>query len=273
MNIRTSRPGWAGWPGLMGFCLGLLMTASSIPLASAADGRDFAYLPVYSQPAEDLLEVLRPMAGGGSVMAHGNQIIVHGTQAEIATVSEALERLDQPARRLMIEVRVAENSVGQRSGQHLSGSWQRTDGRDQVRINAGAREIHTQRQGDMVQRVQTLDGRPALIRTGQWRPVANAVANPVGVFVEQGYQSIDTGFYALPRAHGDEVTVELYQQDEQALPNGRMRGGSARTQVRGYLGEWLDVGGQQQFEEEGVRRWSTQNQGERHLQMRVRALD
>jgi hypothetical protein len=276
MNRRRSSPARSCWSGLFGLGLGLLLTALLLPAASAADGRDFAYLPVYSQPAEDLVEVLRPMAGGGSVLAHRNQIIVRGTPGEIAAVSEALERLDQPARRLMIEVRLADRSVGQRGGGSLDGRWERGDGQDRVRIHAGAREIRTRRQDDLVQRVQTLDGRPALIRTGQWRPVTTFIGvdsdHGGGVLGREG-QSIDTGFQVLPRTHGDQVTLELYQQDEQALPNGRLRGGAAQTVLRGYLGEWLDIGGQQQRDATSGRRWTTEDAGERRLQVRVQPLD
>lgn len=259
----------------LALCLVLAGVVLAWPVA-AADQREFAYLPVYSQPAEDLVEVLRPMVGGGSVMAHSNEIIVRGTPAEIATVSEALERLDRPARQLMIEVRLADRSVGQRSGRHIAGTWQRADGRDQVSISAGGREIRTRRQDDLVQRVRTLDGSPALIRTGQWRPVTTlAGVDPYGrgVVLERENQSIETGFYAVPRTHGDEVTVELYQQDQQALPNGRVRAGAVQTVMRGRLGEWLDIGGQQRLEESNIRSWTTEDAGERRLQLRVQPLD
>ncbi|WP_201065273.1 MULTISPECIES: secretin N-terminal domain-containing protein [Thiorhodovibrio] len=269
-----ARPG-LGLNPVLGLWLMLLGLAVAWPVA-AADQREFAYLPVYSQPAEDLVDVLRPMAGGGSVVAHRSQIIVNGTPAEIAAVSEALERLDRPARRLMIEVRLADRSVGHQSGRRIAGTWDRSDGRDQISISAAGREIRTRRQDDRVQRVQTLDGSPALIRTGESRPVTTfAGVDPYGggVALGQDYQSIDTGFYALPRTHGDEVTIELYQQDQQALPNGRVRGGSAQTVMRGHLGEWLDLGGQQQLEESNVRSWTTEDSGERRLQLRVMPLD
>ncbi|WP_200281573.1 secretin N-terminal domain-containing protein [Rhabdochromatium marinum] len=261
MSRRVLFGGWSGavttTAGLLGCCLWLLLVAGP---AGAEDARDFVYLPVYSQPAEDLVDVVRPMVGGGSVVAHRDQLIVHGTPEEIATVSEALERLDRPPRRLMIEVRLADRSIGHGSGRHFGTS---------------SREYRTRRDDDLVQRVQTLDGHPALIRTGQWRPVAN-LAGPWpgrGAVVEHGYQSSETGFYAVPRIHGEEVTVELYQQNERPLPNGNMRGASAQTVVRGWIGTWLEVGGEQRLEEAGVRHWSTEDASERRLQLRVRALD
>ncbi|WP_462322168.1 secretin N-terminal domain-containing protein [Halochromatium sp.] len=239
---------------------GLLIWLTLAQPIVADTARAVAYLPVYSQPAEELLNVLRPFVGGGTLVAHRDQLIVRGTTSEIAAVSEALERLDQPPRRLMIEVRLAEQSA------EYDGAARR----------GSARVIGTRRQQDLLQRVQTLDGRPARIQTGEWRPVTNLV----GVWARQGaavfsheMQSIDTGFYALARTHGDEVTVELYQQNEQAQGNGRLRGSSAQTTLRGPLDEWLDIGGEQRLREPGVRRWSTGDADERYLQLRVRLLD
>ncbi|MCF8004015.1 MAG: hypothetical protein K9L32_07365 [Chromatiaceae bacterium] len=226
----------------------------------ADEAREVAYLQVSFQPAEELLKVLRPLVGGGTLMAHGDQLIVQGTPSEIATVSEALERLDRAPRRLMIEVRLAEQSA------EYDGSGRRS----------GVRVTGTRRQEDLLQRVQTLDGRPALIQTGEWRPVttlAGVWARQGGaVFHHQG-QSINTGFYAVARTHGNDVTVELYQQHEQAQPNGRLRGSSAQTTLSGPLDAWLEVGGEQRLREPGVRRWSTGDAAEMRLQLRVRWLD
>lgn len=254
INIQQPTVLWQ--PVLLGL---LIWLASAQPIA-ADDAREVAYLQVYSQPAAELVDVLRPLVGDGTVVAHRDQLIVRGTTSEIAAVSEALERLDRAPRRLMIEVRLAEQSAA------YDGSGRRS----------GARVIGTRRQEDLLQRVQTLDGRPALIHTGEWRPVRELVgvwARQGGALFSHDLQSIDTGFYALARTHGDDVTVELYQQNERAQGNGRKRGASAQTTLRGPLGEWLDVGGEHRQREPGVRRWSTGDADERHLQLRVRLLD
>ena len=256
MLTKNQQPKVAWRTILIGLLVYIVIAQPSV----AEDARGTAYLQVYSQPAEELIDVLRPLVGDGTLLAHRDQLIVRGTTSEIAAVSEALERLDRAPRRLMIEVRLAEHSTDS------VGSAGRSN----------ARVIGTRRDDDLVQRVQTLDGRPALIHTGEWRPVTNLV----GVWARQGgaafshdLQSIDTGFYALARTQGEEVTVELYQQNEQAQGNGRLRSASAQTTLRGPLGEWLDVGGEHRLRETGVRRWSTRDDTERHLQLRVRLLE
>lgn len=232
----------------------------------AQETRAFAYLPVYSQPAADLVGVLRPMVGGGTLVAHRDQLIVHGTPREIAAVTDALARLDRAKRRLMVEVRFAERSA-------LQG---RPSSRDAAPADGGGRSLSTQRAQNLVQQVQTLDGEPAMIRTGEWRPVNTLLgvwARQGAVVVGRDVQATESGFYALPRTHGDEVTVELYQQHEAPMRNGGLRSASTQTRVRGPLGEWLDVGAEQRREMPGTRGWSTADQSARYLQLRVRALD
>jgi hypothetical protein len=224
-----------------------LMVANTHAQSPAPPARQFAYLTVSSQPAEDLLEVLRPMVGGGTLMAHRDQLIVQGTPDEIAAVRAGLAQLDRPPRRLMIEVRLAER-VGGRGQQFNTNTLER-----------------------LVQRVQTLDGRAAQIRTGEWRPMVTG-GGPWGV--SRDLQVLDSGFQALPRVHGEEVTVEIDQQREEPRPNDQARTSMAETVIRGRLGEWLELGGEQQREiQTGTRRWSTEDLSAQRLQLRVLALD
>jgi len=120
------------WQTLLSLLIGLAIAQPIL----ADESREVAYLPVSSQPAEQLLEVLRPLVGGGTLMAHGDQLIVQGTPVEIATLREALERLDRAPRRLMLEVRLAEQSLadtesGHRSGARVIGTRRQQDRGDQ----------------------------------------------------------------------------------------------------------------------------------------------
>jgi hypothetical protein len=115
-----------------------------------------------------------------------------------------------------------------------------------------------------------------LIQTGDWRPLttlAGVWARQGGVVFDHQGQSTNSGFYAVARTHGNDVTVELYQQHEQAQRNGRVRGSSAQTTLSGPLDTWLEVGGAQRLREPGVRRWSSGDDAERRLQLRVSLLD
>ena len=73
--------------------------------------------------------------------------------------------------------------------------------------------IQTRGRSDSLQQVQALDGRPALIRAGQSIPVyqAQQYVGPWGVGhgYQMQYRDATQGFYAVPRVHGRQVTVEI----------------------------------------------------------------
>jgi hypothetical protein len=263
------------------FALFLLLFAGAL----AADSQRVVTLTVNSQPAAALVEVVRPLLGEtGGVSAFHDKLVVRGNSQQIAAVRELLADLDRPARRLIIEVRqsgqlaasrrdigygVATDNVrlGQppgRNGAHLHYRDLQTRGRD-----AGS------------QRVQALDGRPALIRAGQSVPVYRAHQQVIGNQLVQGfdvrYRDTGTGFYALPRVHGDQVTVEVYQQHERAAPNGRFNVQHASTVLRGPLGQWLslgNIGGSDGDSRDAFgRHVQTRRTQDRQIDLRVIAVD
>ncbi|MBB1089676.1 hypothetical protein HUU61_00085 [Rhodopseudomonas palustris] len=245
-----------------------ILSYLAIP-APAFAARSLVVLPVYEQPAGDLVEVLRPLLGrGSSITAHGNQLIVNASTSELHAIREALLRLDQPARQLLIEVRQARDQNSQ-------------DTRGTVRY------YRTNDLNDSIaQRVQTLDGRPALIRSGEviptmqyqlpWYPARDPRIPPPPLTMETTYQAQTAGFYALPRLHGDQVTIELYQWNERPELNGNQHTQQATTTVRGHLGTWLNIGAVNINGEwnnaGGQQHWSTQQQSDMQLQLRVTEL-
>lgn len=205
---------------------------------------------VRSQPAAALVDVVRPLLGqDGGVSAFHDKLIVRGSPQQIAAVRSLLADLDRPARRLIIEVR---QSGGMTSGIRDFGYGARTDdvriGQAPRRDGVGLyyRDLQTRGRDDGTQRVQALDGRPSLIRTGQSVPIYNTYQHGYGGYLVQGfdvvYRDAISGFVALPRVHGDQVTVEIYQQHERAAPSDRFDLQHASTVLRGGLGQWLTLG-------------------------------
>ncbi len=244
--------------------LGYLLIATP-----ALAARSLVVLPVYEQPAGDLVEVLKPLLGrGSSISAHGNQLIVNASTNELHAIREALLRLDQPARQLLIEVRQARDQNNQDTRRTVR-HYQTNDMNDSI-----------------AQQVQTLDGRPAFIRSGEviptthyqlpWYPARDPRIPPPPLSMETTYEAQTAGFYALPRLHGDQVTIELYQWNERPDLTGTQRTQQATTTVRGHLGTWLTVGAENinsEWHTSGERNyWSTQQQSAMQLQMRVTEL-
>lgn len=229
--------------------LSLLVLAGG---SSAAESQ-IATIQIMSRPAAAMIDTVRPMLGrDGSVSAFHDKLIVKGTPQEIAAVRAMLIELDRPARRLIIEVRQAgqlsmsssDFGYGVNTGDVQIGTV-RPRGNDadaQLRFQS----IQTRGRGDSLQRVQALDGRPALIRAGQSVPVyqTQQYVGPWGV--SQGYQmqyrDATSGFYALPRVHGEQVTVEIYQQSERPVGGDRFNVQQASSMLRGQLGQWMTLG-------------------------------
>jgi len=252
---------------------------------AAADDRQVAVIQIRSQPAAALVDSVRPLLGqGGSVSAYHDRLIVNGNPDEIAAVRSLLSEIDRPPRRLIIEVRQA-GSLSQ-STQNL-GYGVRSDAVRLGHVPPGRdaqlfyQDLQTRTRDDSLQRVQALDGRPAQIRTGQSVPIYEAHQQVFGNRIVQGYQvqyrDLNSGFVAVPRVHGDQVTVEIYQQHERAAASGRFESQQAATVLRGGIGQWLTLGsvGDDDTDSRNQPGWhaQTRRSQDRQLELRVLPVD
>ena len=169
-----------------------------------------------------------------------------------AGFAAAAQTKDPPPRRLMISVAQGLAADGSRQGAGVSSG-------PQVRI-WDSRSTENVR---VLQTVQALDGRSALVQMGQSVPVRDRqVTRSIvgGRMVEHvvdgvDYRSVNTGFLVLPRVSGDRVTLEISAQREAFVESkpgavdGRARGDAGGsidvqrvvTTVSGRLGEWIEV--------------------------------
>jgi hypothetical protein len=99
----------------------------------------------------------------------------------------------------------------------------------------------------VAQQVQVLEGGRAFISGGETRPLRQrqVFSTPGGTVVQDGtvIQEAATGFEVSPRLAGDNVTLDLYAQQEAFGQRGAIRGQQASSTVSGRLGEWIEVGG------------------------------
>ncbi|BAN69010.1 secretin N-terminal domain-containing protein [endosymbiont of unidentified scaly snail isolate Monju] len=198
-----------------------------------------ALFTVRHRPAADLVPQLREVLGkDGGVSAWGDRLIVRAPAERLDEIRWLIGELDQPLRRLLIEV-----EVGRERGQRKTEADLHThDGRARLRFMEG----HTRQDGERLQRVRTLDGRPALIRIGRSVPIYTVEQHRYGNQTEERlsvrYKDLHTGILVLPRVHGDRVTLEVYQQDQREASGGRFALQDAETVASGRLGEWLSIG-------------------------------
>lgn len=262
--------------------LGVLLLVVGI---AAAGNTQVTTLTIRHVPAASLIDTLRPLLSAeASVSAYRDKLIVNGTAADIATVRSIVKDLDRRPRRLIIEVR--ERAGGTVSTQGI-GYGVDTGNVRLGRVPPGSEgQVHawsaqTSGQGDSVHRVQALDGQPALIRRGRAVPVYQGYQGVLGNNAVQGfevrYKDAIRGFYALPRVHGNAVTVEIYQQSNRALPNAQIQLQNASTVLRGRLGQWLtlgSVGGVDDGRRDGLgAHVQTRSAEDRTIELRVSAID
>lgn len=232
-------------------------------------------IPLKYRSVEEVLPVLQPFVGNeGALSGMNSQLIVRAIPAKMAEIRKILARIDTLPRQLRIVVRQGGKIDKQDRGAAASGQV----GTGDVRVTVPARgsrgasieaggvrariwNSDTVKRDEDVQEIQVLEGRQAFIRLGLAVPLKETTVVQGGVtnrVVETTrYEEIGTGFYVVPRLSGDRVVLDISPQKE------RLAGGNGQnletqrlaTTVSGQLGEWIELGGLSQQQENGETGW------------------
>lgn len=236
----------------------------------AAETQVLEVIPLGYRQAEDVIPMLRPLlAPGGTLTGMKNQLVVRTTPSNMAELKQVLATVDAAPRRLIISVRQTSGMDTSRDAQSLQGAVGIGDnarvtlpkqrgaaGDPTVTVQSGSTRVEgnlansrSARNDQVTQTMQTLEGNPAFIRTGQSVvvPGAQVIDTPTGRQIIQGGQTVqaNTGFYVTPRLSGDRVSLEV-ATSLQRLRNpatGAVSGQQIGTVVSGHLGEWIEIGG------------------------------
>jgi len=232
-------------------------------------------IPLDNSTTDQVIPVIRPLlVPGGSVNGMNNQLIVKTTPANLAEIKQILQTIDRPLRSLMITVQQGIDRSEYLQGGGLSGKAGSGDvtissrssqaqssgviisGRDSngnvIRYNNSNSRTNTN--NNHTYSVQTLEGEPAFIQTGQSVPLPNrnTIITRNGVVVQDTveYHDASSGFYVLPRISGNTVTLmiapRLTTVTQGRIPTFDVQ--SVETTISGRLGEWIEIGGLNQSE-------------------------
>jgi hypothetical protein len=274
----------------------LLALVLWLPLAATAEVR-LDIIPLKHRTTDQVLPVLQPLVGEDAALSGANnRIFIRADAATRQAVKQAIEAIDTPLRSLMISVRQDNDDSTRREGAAVSGDI-RSGG-----VSAGARDggregvVIEGRSGDsrvatrvwstrghatdrLSQRVQVVEGGSAFIQVGSSIPVpfTQIITGPRGTAVSQGteYRDIGSGFYAMPRLNGDQVTLDISPRKESLSDTqyGEIRSARLVSTVRGRLGEWMELGGSghtEQVGQRGITRYGTRDaQEQRRLWVKV----
>lgn len=247
-------------------------------------------IPLKSQSAQVIIPALRPLiAPDGTVTGMRNQLILKVDEAKLPEIRRIISSLDRPPRRLIIEVSHGGRQSGNQRGYGLDGRLPITDSTSiQMgnpygnHLQMNIRQSQTRNRFSGHQRVQGLEGYPALIQSGKRIPVHDFSSTVIGdAIIKQDrlrYQDVISGFYVVPRIYGSEVTLEILQQRQrQPVATRHLDIQRANTMVRGKIGEWISLGSIGETESNtgrGIARTrSTRGSADQTISVRVTALD
>jgi type II secretory pathway component GspD/PulD (secretin) len=235
--------------------------------ALTTQAETIATIQLRNRPAEDIIPLVKPMLGpGDAITGQGFQLFLRAPADTQAQVKQMISTLDVAAKMLLISV----FQGNQRDLRALSveGSFQARDGDGSVSIgtgkergrggdvsfstrnaSGGANVISTRGrlQDNPIHQLRVSEGSEGYIETGESIPYFSGAQwlAPGAIVGGVDYKDVTTGFYVLPRVHGEQVTLQV-SPFKQSLSN--KRGGdintqSAHTTITGRIGEWLPIGG------------------------------
>lgn len=234
---------------------GAWLAIAACLMAATVWAQSLTVIDLKHRRAEELIPVLQPLLEqGGALSGQDYKLFVRTSSTNLAQLRSAVEQLDKQQRQMLVSVRRSTAQDIQREQASASGTLRTGDGSISVNerprsgsgatVRAGERNLQTQ--SSSVSSVSVLEGNAAFISTGNTVPIVTAVAvgggrRPfVGGVVE--HRDLQRGFMVTPRVNGDQVILDISQQDER-VAGGGIQSQSLNTQVIGRLGTWMQLGG------------------------------
>ena len=242
-------------------CFGLVAAAvlgrSSLPAAEVDVIR-----VQYRRAAElvPIVETLLSVEGTVTVSERTNSLVVVGTPEAIQRVRAYLERYDQPVEQVRIRVRFDTTGGTEEQAVAVRGKYSTDDlsvatggkRRDGVDISLADRERRQRSHSESF--VVAMSGSPAFIITGKEIPYHHG--SPFYRRYAPGggtttWQSVESGFEVTPTVVGENVHLKIvprlaYDDREDAV----IRFFAAQTEVTAPLGQWVEIGGVDQQQNE-----------------------
>ena len=231
--------------------LALLLLTSAIQAASITT------IQLHNRPAEEIIPIVEPMLGAGEVITgSGFKLFLRASPQSLEQVRDVIDALDSVAK--MLQVSVFQGSERDLQTRSVSGNLQITNGAASVGVksnrnrsaggisyNSGnvsadinASRTHQRQTSNPLHQLRVSDGTEGFIETGEQIPYLSG-------YYGTEYKGVTTGFYVLPRIHGNMVTLQIspFRNSLAKAGIGSIETQSARTTITGRIGEWLPLGG------------------------------
>jgi hypothetical protein len=226
-------------------------------LISVTQAASLTTLQLRNRTAAEVIPIIEPMLEpGDAISGHGYKIFLRASPQTLSDVQQMIDTLDTALKMLQISVfqgsretleRLSINgslrieggdasaAIGKNSG---DGAATITYDSSNTSASANASSERLSRQSSPVHQVRVAEGNAAFIETGDQVPYLAGEDGTV-------FRNVTSGFYVLPRIHGDSVTLEVspFKNALSTSRSGNIETQSANTSLSGRIGEWLQVGG------------------------------
>lgn len=243
----------------MKYLVTLLLSLGLIAAAAWADSIETIQLQ--NRPAEEIIPIIEPMLGANdSVTGQGDQIFIRTSAKNLQQVKQMVSKLDTAAKLLQISVFQGNDrdlralSMDSNANVIVGSTGNTTRGSLSTRGgSAGSNTFGTRGRlsDNPIHTLRVTDGTQGYIETGESIPYFTASEGRFrggrrgSIGGDLGYKDVTTGFYVLPRIHGDQVTLDVspFSQSQSETRGSNIDTRKARTKITGKLGQWLSIGG------------------------------
>ena len=215
-------------------------------------------VPLSNRFASDLQPLISPFLEDSElIIANRSSLIVKATPLRQKEIKKLIDQLDTRLINLTITVVQSKTQTAQALNASANINLNFPNRRSKFSTEFQGRFGNTNDLSDSNsrQQVQTLDGKPAYIKTGKIHPVENISVYHSGY----GYPAISrdtqlieasTGFMVTPRLSGSQVTLDVAPWSDQMNNNGELSTQSGHTTIRVNLGQWVEIGGVDQHSQQ-----------------------
>lgn len=215
-----------------------LLTAAPLP------AQQMQVIELRHATAAQVIPTLQPLLDpGDAITGTDGLLFVRAGPEALARVQQALAVLDRAPRELVITV--AQGSAVDATVASARGSVavSNSGAAGAIVVRADGASVRL----DNLSSVRTVEGMEAWIATGRSVPYTDAWRTPgPGGTVQRSttYRDVDTGFYAMPRLRGDQVSIEISARQQALAPGQRqdVRTAGANTVITVPLGTWVEIG-------------------------------
>lgn len=238
-------------------------------LVSIAQADSITTIQLSNRPAEEIIPIVKPMLGADEVITgQGFKIFLRSSPATLAQIEALIDTLDTAAKTLQISVFQGDTrglseldiggyiqiesdranvDIGTRKNKTGEGSASITYSTANGSANINGTRTRMRLEDNPIHQIRVTAGTEAYIETGEQIPYfsgTNWIApKTAGGGIE--YKNVTSGFYVLPRVHGDNVTLQIspFKNSQNNARGGSIETQSASTTITGRVGEWLLIGG------------------------------